>query len=172
MPKYKIDLAGNDRERKHKLKEQWDRAIGKLIELGWVIEFDDDSYPPEIRPDSNIKRHQHGYLEKLLNAQVYIRSTFPQKVDIDRHLYDLVPSELPPLLIESKPTSKLRTFKTPAKANVPNLDLRSARQAKGLTQRQLAADLEVSQSLVAQWEKGNRTIDEKNLAKLQAKLDL
>ena len=172
MPKYKIDLAGNDRERKHKLKEQWDRALGKLMELGWVIEFDDDSYPPEIRPDSNIKRHQRGYLEKLLNAKVYIRSTFPQKVDIDRHLYDLVPAELPPLLI-AKPTSKLKTFKTlPAKANIPNINLRVARVARGWTQRQLAAEVEVSQSLVAQWERGNRTIDEKNLAKLQAKLNL
>jgi DNA-binding XRE family transcriptional regulator len=172
MPKYKIDLAGNDRKRKHKLKEQWDRAIGKLIELGWVIEFDDESYPPEIRPDSDIKKHQRSYLEKLLDAKVYIRSTFPQKVDIDRHLYDLVPAELPPLLIESKPASKLKTFETQTQVATPNLDLRQARERKGWTQRQLAAELQVSQSLVAQWERGNRSIDDKNMAKLQAKLGL
>jgi DNA-binding transcriptional regulator YiaG len=172
MPKYKIDLAGRDRERKHKLKEQWDRAIGKLIELGWVIEFDDNSYPPEIRPDSDTKRHQRGYLEKLLAAKIYIRSTFPQKVDINRHLCDLVSTELPPMLIESKPASKLKTFKTQTQVATPNLDLRQARESKGWTQRQLAAELEVSQSLVAQWERGNRSIDEKNLAQLQAKLGL
>ena len=172
MPKYKIDLAGNDRKRKHKLKEQWDRAIGKLTELGWVIEFDDHSYPPEIRPDSDIKRHQHSYLEKLLDAKVYIRSTFPQKVDIDKHLHDLVPAELPPLLIESKPASKLKNFKTQTHVATPNLDLRQARENKGWTQRQLAAELQVSQSLVAQWERGNRSIDEKNMVKLQTMLGL
>jgi ribosome-binding protein aMBF1 (putative translation factor) len=80
--------------------------------------------------------------------------------------------DLPPPLIESKPTSKLKTFKSaPATTSIPNLDLRAARNAKGWTQRELAAELKVSQSLVAQWERGNRTIDEKNLAKLQAKLD-
>lgn len=172
MPKYKIDLVSNEKDRKYKLKQQWDRAIGKLMELGWEIEFDDATYPKEIRPDSDTKANQRGYLEKLLAAKIYIRSTFPQKVDLDSHLCNLVPPELPPLLIEAKPTSKLKTFKTPAKTNVPNLDLRSAREAKGLTQRQLAAELEVSQSLVAQWERGNRTIDEKNLEKLQAKLGL
>jgi DNA-binding XRE family transcriptional regulator len=173
MPKYKIDLASNDRERKHKLKQQWDRAIVKLMELGWEIDFDDATYPLEIRPNSDTKKNQRGYLERLLDAKIYIRSTFPQKVDFDRHLCELVPAELPPLLIETKPTSKLKTFKTlPAKANIPNINLRVAREAKGWTQRQLAAELEVSQSLVAQWERGNRTLDEKNLAKLQAKLDL
>jgi DNA-binding XRE family transcriptional regulator len=173
MPKYKIDLASNDRERKRSLREQWNRAIVKLMELGWQIEFDNATYPCEIRPDSDTKKNQRGYLEKLLAAKIYIRSTFPQKPDIDRDLCDLIPPELPPLLIESKPPSKLKTFKSaPVKASTPNLDLRAARTAKGWTQRQLAAELEVSQSLVAQWERGNRTIDEKNLAKLQEKLDL
>ena len=174
MPKYKIDLANSDRERKHNLKQQWDRAVVKLMELGWEIEFDDATYPQEIRPntDGDTKKNQRGYLEKLLAAKIHIRSTFPQKVDIERHLCDLAPPELPPPLIDTKPINKLKTFKTPVKINVPNLDLRTAREAKGLTQRQLAAELEVSQSLVAQWERGNRAIDEKNLAKLQTKLGL
>jgi DNA-binding XRE family transcriptional regulator len=172
FPKYKIELASKDKDRNYKLKQQWDRAIVKLIELGWVIEFDDDSYPPEIRPNSDTKKNQRGYLEKLLDARIYIRSMFPHKADLSCHILDRAVLDSPPPLIEARSSSKLKTFKTQVKVSVPNLDLRAAREAKGLTQRQLAAELEVSQSLVAQWERGNRSIDEKNLAKLQVKLGL
>jgi DNA-binding XRE family transcriptional regulator len=112
-------------------------------------------------------------MEKLIAAKIYIRSMFPHKADLSCRLLDRSAPDLPPLLIESRPSSKLKTFKSaPTKASTPNLDLKAARSAKGWTQRELAAELEVSQSLVAQWERGNRSIDEKNLKKLQVKLDL
>ena len=172
LPKYKSDLASNDKDRKYKLKQHWDRSLVKLMELGWIVEFDEETYPLEIRPNSETKKNQRGYMEKLIDAKIYIRSMFPHKTDLSCHLFDRLALDSPPPLIESKSSSKLKTFKTPAKVSVPNLDLRSAREARGLTQRQLAAELEVSQSLVAQWERGNRSIDEKNLTKLQAKLGL
>jgi hypothetical protein len=53
LPKYKSDLAGNDKDRKYKLKQHWDRALVKLMELGWIVEFDEETYPQEIRPDSD-----------------------------------------------------------------------------------------------------------------------
>jgi DNA-binding XRE family transcriptional regulator len=172
LPKYKSDLASNDKDRKYKLKQHWDRSLVKLTELGWIVEFDEETYPQEIRPNSETKKNQRGYMEKLIDAKIYIRSMFPHKADLSCHLLDRSVLDSPPPLIEARSSSKLRTFKTKAKASVPNLDLRAAREAKGLTQRQLAAELEVSQSLVAQWERGNRSIDEKNLARLQAKLGL
>jgi DNA-binding XRE family transcriptional regulator len=172
LPKYKSDLAGNDKDRKYKLKQHWDRALVKLMELGWIVEFDEETYPQEIRPDSDTKKNQRGYMEQLIDAKIYIRSVLPHRADLSCRLLDRSMPDLPPPLIESKPTSKLKTFKSaPATTSIPNLDLRAARNAKGWTQRELAAELKVSQSLVAQWERGNRTIDEKNLAKLQAKLD-
>jgi DNA-binding XRE family transcriptional regulator len=172
LPKYKSDLASNDKDRKYKLKQHWDRSLVKLMELGWAVEFDEETYPQEIRPNSETKKNQRGYMEKLIDAKIYIRSMFPHKADLSCHLLDRSVLDSPPPLIEARASSKLRTFKTKAKASVPNLDLRAAREAKGLTQRQLAAEMEVSQSLVAQWERGNRSIDEKNLARLQAKLGL
>jgi DNA-binding XRE family transcriptional regulator len=172
LPKYKSDLASNDKDRKYKLKQHWDRSLVKLTELGWIVEFDEETYPQEIRPNSETKKNQRGYMEKLIDAKIYIRSMFPHKADLGCHLPDRSVLDSPPPLIEARSSSKLRTFKTKAKVSVPNLDLRAAREAKGLTQRQLAAELEVSQSLVAQWERGNRSIDEKNLARLQAKLGL
>ena len=172
LPKYKSDLASNDKDRKYKLKQHWDRSLVKLMELGWIVEFDEETYPQEIRPNSETKKNQRGYMEKLIDAKIYIRSMFPHKTDLSCHLLDRLATDSPPPLIESRPSSKLKTFKTLAKVSVPNLDLRAAREAGGLTQRQLAAELEVSQSLVAQWERGNRSIDEKNMVKLQAKLEL
>jgi DNA-binding XRE family transcriptional regulator len=173
LPKYKSDLASNDKDRKYKLKQHWDRALVKLMELGWIVEFDDETYPQEIRPNSETKKNQRGYMEKLIAAKIYIRSMLPHKADLSCRLLDRSAPDLPPLLIESRPSSKLKTFKSaPTKAIIPNLDLKAARSAKGWTQRELAAELEVSQSLVAQWERGNRSIDEKNLKKLQVKLDL
>ena len=142
------------------------------MELGWIVEFDEETYPPEIRPNSETKKNQRGYMEKLIDARIYIRSMFPHKADLSCRLFERSVLDSPPPLIESKSSSKLKTFKTQVKVSDPNLDLRAAREAKGLTQRQLAAELEVSQSLVAQWERGNRSIDEKNLTKLQAKLGL
>lgn len=172
LPKYKSDLASNDKDRKYKLKQHWDRSLVKLMELGWIVEFDEETYPPEIRPNSETKKNQRGYMEKLIDARIYIRSMFPHKADLSCRLFERSVLDSPPPLIESKSSSKLKTFKTQVKVSDPNLDLRAAREAKGLTQRQLAAELEVSQSLVAQWERGNRSIDEKNLTKLQAKLGL
>ena len=171
IPKSKIELACQDRDRKYKLKQQWDRAIAKLIELGWEIEFDKETYPEGIQPGSDV-RNQHGYIERLLNAKIYIKSMFPQRVDVNRPLPNLLMPELPPP-ISSQPTFKPTPTQVPvAIEDIPNFNIRSARTAKKLTQRELAVAVGVSQSLVAQWERGARSIDDKHLIKLKQILNI
>lgn len=171
IPKSKIELDCQDRDRKYKLKQQWDRAIAKLIELGWEIEFDKETYPAGIQPGSDV-RNQHGYIERLLNAKIYIRSMFPQRSDVSCQLPNLLMPELPPS-ISSQPTVKPTPMQVPAAIeDIPNFNLRAARTGKKLTQRELAVAIGVSQSLVAQWERGAKSIDDKHLVKLKQILDI
>jgi len=171
IPKAKIELACQGKEQKYKLKLKWDRAIAKLIELGWEIEFDTETYPEEIQPGSDV-RNQRGYIELLLNAKIYIKSMFPQRADVSCQLPNLLMPELPPL-IGSQPTFKPIPVQVPvAVEDIPNFNIRAAREAKKLTQRELAVAVGVSQSLVAQWERGARSIDDKHLIKLKQILDV
>lgn len=171
IPKAKIELACQGKEQKYKLKLKWDRAIAKLIELGWEIEFDTETYPEEIQPGSDV-RNQRGYIERLLNAKIYIKSMFPQRADVSCQLPNLLMPELPPL-IGSQPTFKPIPVQVPvAIEDIPNFNIRAAREAKKLTQRELAVAVGVSQSLVAQWERGARSIDDKHLIKLKQILDV
>lgn len=170
IPKSKIELACQDRDRKYKLKQQWDRAIAKLIELGWEIEFDKETYPEGIQPGSDV-RNQHGYIERLLNAKIYIKSMFPQRGDVSCQLPNLLMPVPPP--ISSQPTVKPTPMQVPvAIEDIPSFNLRAARTAKKLTQRELAVAMGVSQSLVAQWERGAKSIDDKHLIKLKQILDI
>jgi DNA-binding transcriptional regulator YiaG len=171
IPKSKIELDCQDRDRKYKLKQQWDRAIAKLIELGWEIEFDKETYPEGIQPGSDV-RNQHGYIERLLNAKIYIKSMFPQRGDVSCQLPNLLMPELPPP-ISSQPTVKPTPMQVPvAIEDIPNFNIRAARTAKKLTQRELAVTMGVSQSLVAQWERGAKSIDDKHLIKLKQILNI
>lgn len=171
IPKSKIELAFKNRDRKYKLKQQWDRAIAKLIELGWEIEFDAETYPKEIQPGSDV-RSQYGYIERLLNAKIYIKSMFPQRVDVNYPLPSLLMPELPPP-ISSQPTFKSTPVQVPVvMKDIPSFSVRAARTAKKLTQRELAVAVGVSQSLIAQWERGARSIDDKHLIKLKQILDI
>ena len=171
IPKSKIELACQGKEQKYKLKLKWDRAIAKLIELGWEIEFDAETYPEEIQPGSDV-RNQRGYIERLLNAKIYIKSMFPQRVDVNCPVPNLLMPELPPL-INPQPTFKPTPTQVPIVIkDIPNFNVREARAAKKLTQRELAVAVGVSQSLVAQWERGARSIDDKHLIKLKQILDI
>ena len=97
---------------------------------------------------------------------------FPQRGDVSCQLPNLLMPELPPP-ISSQPTVKPTPMQVPvAIEDIPNFNIRAARTAKKLTQRELAVTMGVSQSLVAQWERGAKSIDDKYLIKLKQILDV
>ncbi|GAB33270.1 helix-turn-helix domain-containing protein [Gordonia otitidis] len=55
--------------------------------------------------------------------------------------------------------------------SVANL-IRSAREAQGLTQSELARRMESSQSVIARWEAGDKAIAMVNLSRLAVALDI
>ena len=86
LPKYKSDLTSNDKDRKYKLKQHWDRSLVKLMELGWIVEFDEENLP---------SRDQTEQRDQEKSARVY------GKVDRCQDLYPIdvssqSRSQLPP----------------------------------------------------------------------------
>ena len=81
MPKSKIEAARDIKYKAQDLKSRWDKALLRLTELGWQIEYDSKTYPAWLRPGSQAKKPKtckHRIIEMLLSAKLTIFS--PQKI--------------------------------------------------------------------------------------------
>src|SRR6478672_7431263 len=154
LPSPQIDSARSDNRKAYKLKQSWDSALKLLMNLEWQIEFDPETYPDKLQPE-NKERNPKGYLECWLAAKITI----------------LQPEPIP--LLISKKTQPNQLKRASAKPlSIAGASVRKAREGKGWTQRKLAGWLGVSQSLIAQIERGQRTVSPEIETKLLALLDI
>lgn len=157
LPRPEIDSARSKPRKTYNLKQNWDSALRLLITLGWQIEFDPKTYPEKLQPD-NSERNPKGYLEQWLAAKIII----------------LQPEPIPVLIAsKAKPQpQQLKLASSPKPVLITGASVRKARESKGWNQRKLAGWLGVSQSLIAQIERGQRAICPKLETKLLNLLDI
>ncbi|MBW4598558.1 MAG: helix-turn-helix domain-containing protein [Calothrix sp. FI2-JRJ7] len=160
FPKTAIEQAQLERRKAYDLKQRWDNAIMLLLELGWQIVFDSESYPNWLRPECKDKKPK-GYLEKLLSAKLTIKPPAPIPELIASKAK---PKKKPPRL-KAKPTA-------PPKISLTSNQIRDARIAKGWTQAKLAGFLSVSQKLISLIERGERTVNSELGAQIRTLLDI
>ena len=141
LPKNKLDNAISDTRRGSELKQDWDKALSFLSNIGWNIIFE-DSYPAYLQPGSNLERNPKGYLDILFEAIVIIRQPGTMQNLLNSA------EELPPQPKSShKHTGKWSGSK-----------IRDFRKAKGWTQKELANMLGISQTLLQMVETNKRSI--------------
>ena len=165
------DKARLDRRRTYELKQHWDSAIKLLLKLGWLIVFDPETYPEELRPDSLDKKPK-GYLDKLLDAKLTIKPPDP--------IPNLIASKAKPKVeqLQSKVKPKVEQLQPKAKPkpqqhiSLTSSQVKEARITKGWTQGKLAGFLGVSQNLISLIERGERTVNPQLAAQIRALLDI
>ncbi len=162
FPKTVIEQARLDRRRAYDLKLRWDSAIKLLLELGWQVVFDPETYPEWLKPDSQDKKPK-GYLEKLLSSKLTIKPPAP--------IPELIASKAKAKPRNSLPRSKAKAT-PPQNTCVTSSQVREARIAKGWTQAKLAGFLSVSQKLISLIERGERTVNPELAAQIRTLLDI
>ncbi len=160
----RIDKAHQDFRESYNLKQRWDSALALLMSMNWQVIFDDTSYPKWIRPNSKAKKPSNWRKEKIIDRLWKARLTI------------MPPDPIPALLSRrTEPLLKLSPVpRTTTKSLAPLTvsQVRTAREVKGWSQRELATCLGVSQKLVSMIERGDRTITPKLAAKLRKVLEI
>jgi DNA-binding transcriptional regulator YiaG len=171
LPVPEISQARTDRRQAYELKQSWDNALRLLERLNWEIEFDEQSYPESLRPESTQKQPK-GYLEKLLDARIciYPPAPIPELLSVNIQSRIIQSQRSRGLQgVQSQPQTKLK----PAKSNELTGELiKDARTAKGLSQGKLAGFVNVSQNLISLIERGERPINKKLEKKIRTLLEL
>ncbi|MEO0405993.1 MAG: helix-turn-helix transcriptional regulator [Cyanobacteria bacterium P01_A01_bin.135] len=172
IPATEIERALADKYRARDLKNRWNRALTLLISLGWQIEYDSQSYPDWLRPNSDTPRppdwRRIKIIERLLQAHLVIRP----------------PQPIPQLLAQVKAPRRLKNLKkSPARSlpgtrersqpagDVTGDEVREGRKARGWSRKELGGFLGVSADYVGKLERGDRVITpplQKRLRKLLA----
>ena len=96
------------------LKNVWDNTLKSLERIGFNIDFDNESYPENLRPDN--PKNPRGYFEQLLKAKVKIT---PETINKSK-LENIKPTQ-------SNPTPKIYSGK----------DLKKIRLASSITPKQI-----------------------------------
>lgn len=159
-PKELLEGVQKDRLRRVKLINQWDSALLTLRELGWEIDFDEETYPESIRPNwslgdgFNSGYRPRSWLTIWLNAIVIIKPSIKIQEKLGGDEIDA-----------------LRPVRAAIQPPLPTADaIQAALDAHGMTKAQLADALQVDRSLVTRWLKGQRTIQAKHLAQIKTLL--
>jgi DNA-binding XRE family transcriptional regulator len=154
LPKPVIAQIRSDFRKTYDLKQSWDSALSLLIQLGWQVQFDPQTYPEWLRPNAQ-QQLPKGYLDKLLDANLTIKPPVP--------IPELLATKVRPKIKPSQPKGKQES--KPG-SNLTGSQVKEAREAKGWSQAQLAGFLGVSQYLISLIERGQRPINPKLAPKI------
>lgn len=161
-PKEILAVAQQDFRRRYVLKQKWDNALLDLKELGWKIEFDPETYPEEIRPDWALPGEGHHQVRKLPTG--YFNLLLEARITIAQ------PEPIPQLIAAGteRPTSESKAHQVWLTGG----QVKKVREAKGWSQRDLAAAMGKSQPWVASIEKDKRRILPEDQERLRKLLDI
>lgn len=147
----KVEQARTNSEYRKKLASTWDEDLLALHDRGWSIQFDFDTYPPEIQPPGfgrDDMQRPRGFFDQLLAAYLWITPAENWIAD------------------SSKPSQPLTTLHThpPAESNLvlTGNRVKTLRQDKGWSQRKLAKMSGLSQGLISLIENEERSISPEN----------
>jgi hypothetical protein len=195
-----IEGLKQNKVKRNRLIEQWDKALLTLQELGWEIKFDAD-YPEELRPNwsviDGLKRSQArpaDWLQGWLQARVSIRPTamIRHRLEAASTMDSVIPKPtLPNSPAPSETTAnkarKIPTVdgtdterpciaataepQTPLHPAIEGPILARAIALKGISQAKLAEQLGLNRSMITLWLNGSRTIQAKHKALLWQALE-
>jgi hypothetical protein len=170
-PKELMTAVQQSKQRRNGLITQWDNALLTLHELGWQIEFDDETYPDCIRPEWSLadesgqsRIRPRNWLSLWLKAIIVIKPTslIQEKLGAVRSLS----AKQKPTLLPSGDDALGRT------RDMTGAELMVALDAKGWSKAQLAKSLGVDRSLITRWIKGERVIQPKHQHQIQTLLEM
>lgn len=168
LPLSEISNARTDRRQAYDLKQCWDSALRLLERLNWQIDFDEQTYPKQLRPESTQKQPK-GYLDKLLDAKICIRppDPIPELLAVN---FKSRTTQVPRLHgVQSQSQTKIKLSNS---NELTGELIRNTRTAKGWSQEKLAGFLNVSQKLISLLERGERPINKKLEKKIRSLLEL
>ena len=156
-----IDHALDNKYGARDLRKRWDKALLLLTSLGWQIEFDPETYPAWLRPESTAEKPKDWrkvkVIKQLLNAKLTIKP----------------PSPIPTLLSQIKGRKSPKQFAPPP---IPDLltgkDIKTGRKRRGWSRKELAGFLGISADYVGKIERGDRPITEELESRLKSLLHL
>jgi hypothetical protein len=165
-PKELMTTVQESKQRRNSLITQWDNALLTLHELGWQIEFDQETYPDCIRPEWSLidgseqtRTRPRNWLAMWLKAIVMIKPTVLIQEKLGSpHLQENLP------LASNSLLDKIR--------ELTGAELAIALDAKGWSRAKLAHELEVNRSLITRWIKGERAIQPKHQSQIRVLLEL
>lgn len=161
IPKTEINLAIDDKYKSRDLRRRWDKALTLLEELGWEIEYDPETYPEWIRPNSDAPKPNNWrkvkVIERLLQAKLNIRPPHPIPVLLTK-------------LKEPKPQKALSS--EPANLDLTGDMIKQGRQQRKWTRKELAGFLGISQDYVGKLERGDRPVTDELETQLRKLLKL
>jgi len=169
LPQGDMERAKGNREEGRRLRERWSAALATLRDaVGFRFEFPDCPtwlIPPDF-PGHDGSPAQHGALETLLNSRVEIH--WPEKVVEARF-------RKPMAQIQERETQRLlRQTQTRLLNQRPTdnaAQLKTAREATGMSQREVAPRLGIARGYLSQLESGAKPLTRERLKSLQALLE-
>ena len=143
------------------LRKRWDKALTLLQSLGWEIEFDPETYPDWIRPDSKAEKPKNWrkvkLIERLLNAKLTIKP----------------PSPIPALLSQVKGKAQQRKIAAvPIPEQLTGENIKEGRKQRGWSRKELAGFLGLSADYIGKLERGDRQITDDIEGRLKSLLEL
>jgi hypothetical protein len=143
-----IRLAFDDKYKARDLRRRWDKALTLLEELGWEIEYDPETYPEWIRPNSDAPKPKDWrkvkVIERLLQAKLNITPPHPI-----------------PVLLTRLREPRLQKSLAPEPTSVNTLTgemIRLGRRERGWSRKELAGFLGISQDYVGKLERADRPV--------------
>ena len=169
LPQGDMERAKGNREEGRRLRERWSAALATLRDaVGFRFEFPDCPpwlIPPDF-PGHDGSPAQHGALETLLNSRVEIH--WPEEVVEARFRKPLAQ-------IQERETQRLiRQTQTRLLNQRPTdnaAQLKTAREATGMSQRKVAPRLGIARGYLSQLESGAKPLTREKLRSLLALLD-
>lgn len=129
----RIEKGKNCKVTRSQLKTYWDNILNTLKNVGFTVNFDPETYPEWLRPDSQ-ENNKRGYFDTLLQARVSIRPPTPT------------------YLRERKTNPKL------IQKTITGIDIKKARESAGLSLATVADYLKIHRSTLSKKESGDRIL--------------
>ncbi len=160
LVKAEIDRALQDKYKARDLKNRWNSALKLLMSLGWQIEFDPNTYPAWLQPDSTAPKPEDWrkirVIDRLLQAKITIRPPHP----------------IPTLLSKIREPKKPKQIEATPVMELTGDDVQKAREARGWSRKELGGFLNLSADYIGKLERGDRSITAELEPKLRKLLHL
>lgn len=164
----KVAAAQHQRDLRSHLANTWDNDLRVLCDAGWVVDFDAETYSPDIQPDwveTSSKKHKRprGFWELLRNSRLRIA---PPKEIADgiakfqqrRRTFD----------VASRPAAR----KSSEPLDLSGSSIRAAREAMGWSQADLGSQVGKTKMWVSLIEREKRSIKPNDAEQLKQVLGL